>query len=293
MWKSYLNLIISLSILLLPEFAFSVYQNNNIDGSYITIKYQPTVPHFKSFHIRETGFDSAEPVGLSQFVANTELNSLNNNYNFSTTRQTDSYKSYKNDLLGLGLSIGLLVRNFRVEFEGSYKNFDTKRLAYYQAKEGYKYFAIPRHLLHGFMPLKETTTSGYNQGYIIAKSNGISIISNIINLCREAKYKSFTPYICLGVGGDFIEIFDAMRIKFAYQGKVGISYPITSNLVLSINGQYHKVIGDKFKLLPVFLPVSLKNNISATTTHEQLDATALLTLNLEHFSSEIGLSFIF
>ncbi|AHC39603.1 P44/Msp2 family outer membrane protein [Ehrlichia muris] len=292
MWKSYLNLIISLSILLLPGFAFSVYQNNNIDGSYITIKYQPTVSHFKNFHIKETDFDSAEPVGLNKYVTNTGFSALSNNFNFSMPHQTDSYKSYKNDLLGLGLSIGLLVRNFRVEFEGSYKSFDTKRLAYYQAKEGHTYFAIPRHLLYGFMPLKETTSSSYSQGYLIAKSNGISIISNIINLCRETKYKSFTPYICLGVGGDFIEIFDTMRIKFAYQGKVGISYPITSKLVLSINGQYHKIIGDKFKLLPVFLPVSLKSS-TGNTNEEQLNATALLTLNLEHFSSEIGLSFVF
>ncbi|AHX04739.1 P44/Msp2 family outer membrane protein [Ehrlichia japonica] len=291
MWKLYLNFIISLSILLLPGFAFSVYQNNNIDGSYITIKYQPTVSHFKNFHIKETDFDSAEPVGLNKYVTNTELSNLSNNFSFIMSRQTDSYKSYKNDLLGLGLSIGLLVRNFRVEFEGSYKSFDIKRLAYYQSKEGHRYFAIPRHLLHGFMPLKETITSGYNQGYIIAKNNGISIISNIINLCRETKYKSFTPYICLGVGGDFIEVFDVMRIKFAYQGKIGINYPITSKLVLSINGQYHKVIGDKFKLLPVLLPVSLKS--SGNNNHEQLDPTALLTLNLEHFSSEIGLSFVF
>ena len=292
MWKSYLNFIISLSILLLPEFAFSVYQDNNIDGSYITIKYQPTISHFKNFHITETDFNSAEPVGLDKAATNTGFSILNDNYNFSMPRQTDSYKSYKNDLLGLGLSIGLLVRSFRVEFEGSYKSFDTKRLAHYQSKEGHKYFAIPRHLLHGFMPLKETSTAGYNQGYIIAKNNGISIISNIINLCRETKYKSFTPYVCLGIGGDFIEIFDVTRIKFAYQGKVGISYPITSNLVLSINGQYHKVIGDKFKLLPVFLPVSLKNSIG-TNVYEQPDATALLTLNLEYFSSEIGLSFVF
>ncbi|AHX05153.1 P44/Msp2 family outer membrane protein [Ehrlichia chaffeensis] len=279
MQKLYISFII-LSGLLLPKYVFCMHQNNNIDGSYVTIKYQLTTPHFKNFYIKETDFDTQEPIGLAKFTANTGFDILKSNYSFSPLHQTDSYKSYQNDLLGIGLSVGLFVKSFRVEFEGSYKNFNAKRIARYKSKEGYKYFAIPRQSQHGFL-------SG---NYTVAKNNGISIISNIINLCREAKYKTFTPYICIGVGGDFIEIFDVMRIKFAYQGKVGASYPITSKLILSINGQYHKVIGNKFELLPLYQFVQLK---SIDQQDEKKDVTASLTLNLVHFSSEIGLSFTF
>nr|AAF73411.1 P28-3 [Ehrlichia chaffeensis] len=285
MQKLYISFII-LSGLLLPKYVFCMHQNNNIDGSYVTIKYQLTTPHFKNFYIKETDFDTQEPIGLAKITANTKFDTLKENFSFSPLHQTDSYKSYQNDLLGIGLSVGLFVKSFRIEFEGAYKNFNTKRLARYKSKDGYKYFAIPRKSEHGFL---DNTF-----GYTVAKNNGISIISNIINLCSETKYKSFTPYICIGVGGDFIEIFDVMRIKFAYQGKVGVSYPITSKLILSINGQYHKVIGNKFELLPVYQPVELKRLVTNKTSKDiDQDVTASLTLNLEHFSSEIGLSFIF
>ncbi|CEI84726.1 Surface antigen msp4 [Ehrlichia minasensis] len=275
----YLSFAISLAQLLFPGFAFSIDQNNNIHGSYITVKYQPTISNFKNFHIKETDFDTEDPVGFNTVVPNTDLSSLIIHYNFSALRHKDSYKFYDNDLSGLALSIGLLVKNLRIEFEGSYKNFDTKRLVRYNSREGHKFFAIPRTTTIHEMPSAND--------YTVAKNNGISIISNIINLCSETKYKNFTPYICLGIGGDFIEIFDVMRVKFTYQGKVGVSYPITSRLVLSISGQYHKVIGNKFEFLPLIQPVELKQ------VPEGKCATALLTLDLKYFSSEIGLSFIF
>ncbi|AAZ68930.1 P44/Msp2 family outer membrane protein [Ehrlichia canis] len=278
----YLSFIISLAQLLFSGFAFSIDKNNNIHGSYITIKYQPTISNFKNFHIKETDFDTEDPIGFDIIAPNTNFDFLKHNYNFSVLYHKDSYKFYENDLSGLALSIGLLVKNLRIEFEGSYKNFDTKRLAYYHSREGHKFFAIPRTSNFGVIPNEDN--------YTVAKNNGISIISNIINLCSETKFKNFTPYICLGIGGDFIEIFDVMRVKFTYQGKVGISYPITPKLVLSISGQYHKVIGNKFKFLPLIQPVALKRTDNSP---EDKDVTALLTLDLEHFSSEIGLSFIF
>ena len=278
----YLSFAISLAQLLFPGFAFSIDQNNNIHGSYITIKYQPTISNFKNFHIKETDFDTEAPIGFNTIAPNTVFDSLKVHYNFSVLYNKDSYKFYDNDLSGLALSIGLLVKNLRIEFEGSYKNFDTKRLVHYNSREGHKFFAIPRK--------SNSYVTPQSDNYTVAKNNGISIISNIINLCSETKHKNFTPYICLGIGGDFIEIFDVMRVKFTYQGKVGVSYPITSRLVLSISGQYHKVIGNKFEFLPLIQPVALKR---INNDPDETDVTALLTLDLEYFSSEIGLSFIF
>ena len=281
-----------------PVPAFS-HGNSNITGSYITIKYQPSISNFRNFHIKETDFDTKNPIGLTTYAKNSQSNILFN-YNFYLPRQSDSYKSYGNDLLGFGMSIGLLVRNLRIEFEGSYNKFDVKPLIGYAYKDGHRYFAIPREKTNNglaptssliFINTQEQDYYTEYLGYTVAKNNGINIASNMVNLCYEsAKYNNLKPYLCLGIGGDFIELFDVMRIKFAYQGKVGISYPITQRLVLSINGQYHKVIGNKFKFLPLIQPVPLRREQKSQVEQH---VTALLTLDISYFSSDVGLSFMF
>ena len=278
-------------------FTSSIYQgSSNITGSYITIKYQPSISNFRNFHIKETDFDTSEPIGLKTSVRNIENSTLNTYHNFYASEESDSYKSYGNDLLGFGASIGLLAKNLRVEFEGSYKRFDIKHFVNYVARDGDRYFSIPRQTALSVTPMggenmtfiADSTTC---LGYTVAKNTGITIASNMINLCYDLiKHNNFTPYVCLGIGGNFIEVFDSMRIKFAYQGRVGISYPITSKLILSISGQYHKVVGNKFKLLPLNQPVPLRR---VSKGQEEQDVTALLTLDLGYFSGDIGLSFMF
>ncbi|MGN7618830.1 MAG: P44/Msp2 family outer membrane protein [Ehrlichia sp.] len=250
----YLNFtVLVLAACLFPGFALSTQGRGNVTGSYITIEYQPSLSNFRNFRIKETGFNTSSPIGLVRSARNAEASVLGVPQHFYTQQQSDSYKSYGNDLLGFGASVGLLVKSLRVEFEGSYKRFDIKHLVNYASRDGHRYFAIPRDtFFNKSIPNKML-------GYTVAKNNGISVASNMVNLCYELiKYSSFTPYVCLGVGGDFIELFDSMRIKLAYQGKVGVSYPITSRLVFSISGQYHRVVGSKFKLLPLNQPVPLK-----------------------------------
>nr|ABO36244.1 Omp-1-4 [Ehrlichia ewingii] len=286
----YLNFtVLVLTVYLFPSFVFSMQGRSNITGSYITVSYQPSMSNFRNFHIKETNFDTKDPIGLIRSARSTEPSVLKINTHFYKPQQSDSYKSYGNDLLGFSTSIGLLVKNLRMEFEGSYKKFDIKRLVNYASRDGHRYFAIPRDTF-----FNNSIPYAFN-AYTVAKNNGLSIISNMINLCYESiKYNNFMPYICLGAGGDFIELFDSMRIKFAYQGKLGVSYPLTSNLVLAISGQYHKVVGDKFKFLPLMLsPSTPRRRIPPQSSSEVQDATGLLTLDLGYFSADIGLRFMF
>ncbi|MGN7618834.1 MAG: P44/Msp2 family outer membrane protein [Ehrlichia sp.] len=79
--------------------------------------------------------------------------------------------------------------------------------------------------------------------------------------------------------------FDALHVKFAYQGKLGISYELSSRISVFADGYYHKVIGDQFKNLNVNHVVELDTFPKATS--------AVATLNIGYFGGELGVRFVF
>ena len=97
---------------------------------------------------------------------------------------------------------------------------------------------------------------------------------------------SASPYICIGIGGDFTEFFDQLHVKLAYQGKIGISYPIYNKINLFANGYYHIVIGNKFKNLNVLLYTAELENVPRVTS-------AVAMLNVSYFGGEIGVRLTF
>ena len=115
------------------------------------------------------------------------------------------------------------------------------------------------------------------------KNTGLSILSIIINGCHDFSIDELkiSPYICAGIGINAIEFFDALHIKFAYQGKIGVSYPLANSIRLFSNGYYHKVVGNKFKNLEVIHVGNLH--------HSPWYTSAIATLNIGYFGVEVGI----
>ncbi|QGR02926.1 P44/Msp2 family outer membrane protein [Ehrlichia ruminantium] len=285
----YLNFILVLLITyLLPQIAFS---EANIVKPYVTINYQPSISNFRNFNIKETDFDTKGTLGVHINTRNISVHELQKTPHNFISSHNKHYQHYDNDLSAFTTSIGASLKNLRIELEGAYKTFDVSDLVQHVIKDAHRLFAIPRELIfHDMLAFNDPSIPKYSTGHTILKNNGLTIISNMINLCYEKKRNNLTPYICFGIGGDFIEIFDTMKIKAAYQGKIGISYSITPNTTLLISGQYHKVIGNQFKDLPTIQIFELKR---LPNRQPEYDVTALLTLDIEYFSSEVGLSFTF
>ena len=269
----------------LPIQSFSessnVTYNTKHTGLYISGLYKPTVSHFSDFSIKETFTNTEALFGLKQDITSTLRNSTttqkHSNFNVPYTAK------FQDNFASFSIAVGYIANNGpRIEIEGSYEEFDVKNPGNYTTTDAHRYIALARE--------KDNTHQSYpaDHKYVIIKNNGISVVSIIINGCYDISLNDskVSPYICAGFGGDFIEFFSAIRFKFAYQGKIGISYSLSSNIILFADGYYHKVINSQFKNLNVeHVVVNLQAGPQVTS------ATAFL--NIEYLGGEFGLKFIF
>ncbi|AHX03232.1 surface antigen family protein [Ehrlichia chaffeensis str. Heartland] len=263
----------------LPTKSFSNLNNVNshtkCTGLYISGQYKPTVSHFSNFSLKETYSNTIELLGLQKDVSS--ITDITNNMKFNIPYNAQ----FQDNAVSFSGAVGYISpNNPRVEVEWSYEEFDVKNPGNYTISEAFRYIALAR----------EITQSQKYPGtdkYVVIKNNGLSVASIIINGCYDFSLNNLkvSPYICAGFGGDIIEFFSAVSFKFAYQGKVGISYPLSSNITIFADGYYHKVIGNKFNNLNVQHVVGLTNHPKSTS--------AVATLNIEYFGSEFGLKFIF
>ncbi|AAZ68935.1 P44/Msp2 family outer membrane protein [Ehrlichia canis] len=269
----------------LPIQSFSessnVTYNTKHTGLYISGLYKPSVSHFSDFSIKETYTNTEALFGLKQDISsilrNKETTQYNNNFNVPYTAK------FQDDFASFSIAVGYIANNGpRIEIEGSYEEFDVKNPGNYTTIDAHRYIALAREKTSYYL------SSPKENKYVIIKNNGISIVSIIINGCYDISLNDskVSPYICTGFGGDFIEFFSAIRFKFAYQGKIGISYSLSSNIILFTDGYYHKVINSQFKNLNVEHVVN-----ELTTDPKVTSATAFL--NIEYFGGEFGLKFIF
>ncbi|KJV63480.1 MULTISPECIES: P44/Msp2 family outer membrane protein [Ehrlichia] len=264
----------------LPIQSFS--ESNNISenikrtGLYISGQYKPTVSHFSNFSVKETYTDTKELLGLQK-----NASSITGDIKTNTKFDTPYNAKFKDNAISFNGAVGYIAQEGpRIEIEGSYEKFDIKDSGNYTINEAAKYIALARAIASG----QNYPDTGK---YVVIRNNGLSVASIIINGCYDFSLNNLkiSPYICAGFGGDIIEFFSAVRFKFAYQGKLGISYPLSSNIILFADGYYHKVIGNQFKNLNVQHVVNLTEAPKATS--------AVATLNIEYFGSEFGLKFIF
>ena len=246
--------------------------DNNINGIYVAGQYRPGVSRFTNFAVKETNNDTKQLVRYKKDAASIALET---NTNFQ-----DSYTvKFQDNVAGFSGAIGYSYPDgLRFEIESSYEKFDVKDPKDCSLKDAFRFFALARTLNNNNPSTGE---------YTVMKNNGMSITSIMINGCYNLSFNNLivSPYICAGIGEDFIEFFDTLHIKFAYQGKLGIDYYLSSKINIFANGYYHKVIGNKFKNLNV-------NHVIALTKFPKM-TSAVATLNAAYLGGEVGVRFIF
>ncbi|AAZ68936.1 P44/Msp2 family outer membrane protein [Ehrlichia canis] len=264
-------------LLLSPNISFSEVINNDTDKYsrlYISGQYKPGFSYFNKFSVRETDHFTKALIGLRHDAISTK--NLTTNTDFNTLYKV----TFQNNIISFSGAIGYSdSTGVRFELEGSYEEFDVTDPGDCIIKDTYRYFALAR------------KTSGNhpndNGEYTVMRNDGVSITSVIFNGCYDLSLKELeiSPYVCIGIGGDFIEFFDALHIKLAYQGKLGISYSFSTRTNLFIDCYYHRVIGNQFNNLNVQHVVELTEAPKATS--------AIATLNVSYFGGEVGIRLMF
>ncbi|CEI84952.1 Major outer membrane protein [Ehrlichia minasensis] len=269
-------LISLMSILPYQSFAdpVALRTNDNKEGFYISARYNPSISHFRKFSAEETPINGTNSLTKKVFGLKKD-GDITKKEDF--TRAAPGIDFQNNLISGFSGSIGYSMDGPRIELEAAYQQFNPKNTDNNDNDNGeyYKYFALSR---------KDTMTE---KEYVVLKNEGITFMSLMVNTCYDitAEGVPFVPYACAGIGADLITIFKDLNLKFAYQGKIGISYPITPEVSAFIGGYYHGVIGNKFEKIPVITPVVLQDAPQTTS--------ASVTLDAGYFGGEIGMRFTF
>ncbi|AUO55136.1 P44/Msp2 family outer membrane protein [Ehrlichia canis] len=258
----------------LPIKAFSVINHSdissNVNGLYFTGQYRPAVSHFSGFTVRETNIATQQLVSLNTDKNENHIITGGSFSGIYTAKFQDNAASFSG-AIGYSYPEGL-----KFEIEISYEKFGVKSTKNYQSTNAV-IFALAR----------QVTSSNPSCGkYVVMKNSGLSVASVMINGCYNMSFYNLvvSPYICAGIGEDFIEFFDTLYIKLAYQGKLGVNYSLSSRFNIFADMYYHKVIGNQFKNLNVIHAVALDTFPKVTS--------AIATLNVAYFGGEVGIRFI-
>ncbi len=278
-------------LLLSPSISFSETVNNKVEkhsGLYISGQYKPSVSVFSNFSVKETNVPTKQLIALKKDIDSVEIDASDatkgiskpEHFNIPYTVEFQDNAVNFNAAIGYSFSEGS-----RIEVEGFYEKFDVKNPGgYTKVKDAYRYFALARDLESSqFQPKNKSTSAPTGVFHTVMKNDGLSILATIANICYDFSLDelSVSPYICVGMGINAIEFFDALHVKFAYQGKLGISYQLFPKINLFVNGYYHQVIGSKFKNLNVQYVHDLANVPKVTS--------AVATLDVAYFGSEVGI----
>nr|AAK28686.1 major outer membrane protein P30-14 [Ehrlichia canis] len=284
---NFINIILAFLLLLFPFQSFTLYIHDheitqNV-GLYISSQYKPSIPYFKNFLIEENSHKTVELMGLANDVTHVTEYVLKDNTKFNTPYSA----KFRNSLINLSGAIGYYSgQGPRLEIEGSYENFDVASCKNCPVKNANRYIALVRDKKPGNIYPQDHSHSNMSY-YTFIKNNGISILSVMINGCYDIAFSNvkISPYVCAGIGGDFITLFETMHIKFAYQGKFGISYLVSPSISIFANGHYHKVMDNVFKNLHVKYIYKLQDAPTITSARAKL--------RIGYFGSEVGVRFVF
>ncbi|KJV63485.1 MULTISPECIES: P44/Msp2 family outer membrane protein [Ehrlichia] len=281
-------------LLLSPNISFSENINSNTNklGLYVSGQYKPSVSVFSNFSVKETNVPTKQLVALKKDIDSVEVSQNNADKGLSKPDNfTIPYMpKFQDNVANFSGAVGFFYsKGLRIELEGSYEEFDVKDPGdYTTVKDAYRYFALARETEGTTIHPKNKNSSDPNGIYhVVMRNDGLSISSAMINGCYDFTLGSLpiSPYMCIGMGVDAIQFFDALHIKFAHQGKVGITYSLSPNVSLFADGYYHKVVDNKFKNLNVQHVYKLNDAPKVTS--------AVATLNIEYFGGGIGARFIF
>ncbi|AAZ68939.1 P44/Msp2 family outer membrane protein [Ehrlichia canis] len=276
-------------MLSLPNISLSKVNNEKHSGLYISGQYKPSVSVFSNFSVKETNFHTKHLIALKQDVDSVEIDTggntagISNPSNFTIPYTAEFQDNHTNCNGSIGYAF---AEGPRIEIELSYEKFDVKNpTGYTTVKDAYRYFALAREINISLFQPKQKEGSGIY--HVVMKNDGLSILSNIVNICYDFSLNNLpiSPYLCGGMGINAIEFFDALHVKFAYQSKAGISYQLLRKINLFIDVYYYQVISNKFKNLKVQHVHELKDNPKVTS--------AVATLDIAYFGSEAGIRIIF
>ena len=235
-------------------------------GLYIGSQYKVGVPNFSNFSAEET------IPGITKKIFAMDLSKSKISEHDSFTRQYDP--TYASSFAGFSGIIGYYVNDFRVEFEGSYENFEPERQWYPESSQSYKFFSLSR----------DTTCQDNN--FIVLENNGVVNKSINVSVCYDVAGGNIplAPYMCAGVGADYIKFLGISLPKFSCQVKFGVNYPLNVNTMLFCGGYYHKVVGNKYERVEIAYHPGTLTNVPKTTS-------ASATLNTDYFGWEVGFRF--
>ena len=274
-------------MLFLPHVSFAKNTNSNKLGLYISGQYNPSVSVFSNFSAKETNVHTKQLMALKKDIDSIEVDTegsrgISKSQNFKVLYTP----KFQDNVAGLSGALGFFYsKGLRIEMGFSYEKFDAKDLGEYtKIKDAYRYFALVREM-HGSLICPKDNNTGTH--YTVMRNDGISISSATVNGCYDffCPSLSLSPYMCIGIGIDAIEFLNALHIKFACQGKLGVTYSVSPNVNLFADGYYHKVMGNKFKNLPVQYVNTLEEYPRVTS--------AIATLDIGYLGGEIGIRFIF
>ncbi|KJV69408.1 P44/Msp2 family outer membrane protein [Candidatus Neoehrlichia procyonis] len=273
-----------ITIMLLPLQAFSIDNvNGNIKalnsqgGLYVSGSYKVGFFDVEDFLINETVFNGTQTKNKLQLSKDSkEVNPLRFRDHFK-----EKYKPpvFDRSYLNFTGAVGYLQNNVRIELECSYEYSDVQDDDSYVVKDNRRFISLVR---------GETISNGIaGTNYIIAENKGIASVSLIFNMCYDIipEYTYVIPYLCAGAGGEFINMFDTVKMKLNYQGKIGLSYKIMSNVVAFVDGYYHGIADNKFDHLKVIVPDLL-------LSYPKASSSATANANIGYMGVNLGVRFI-
>nr|ABO36259.1 Omp-1-19 [Ehrlichia ewingii] len=264
--------------LLLPFQAFSASLVSDASDSHtksvsLSASYKLSTPFFNHFLIRETNLTSGiiankRVLGLKNDILINADEAIKNLSNFDFSE--DYVPKYKNSLYGLSFLFGYSFKNLKVELEGLYESFDVRDTKNHIIDNNYRYFALSKQ-------------DNLNSDYVTLINNGVKLYSVILNICYDfiGKNTSLTPFLCVGIGEDIINIFDAVRFKPAFHAKMGFNYRISERAFLFMDMYYHKIIGNQYSSISVKYPKVL--------VFPSTRSSVLAELDIGYLGSEVGI----
>nr|ACC85904.1 p30 [Ehrlichia canis] len=271
-------LISLMSFLPSVSFSESIHEDNINGNFYISAKYMPSASHFGVFSARQEKYTTVGVFGLKEEWNGGTI--PNNNPHNAFNVQNYSFKYENNPFLGFAGAIGYSMSGPRIEFEVSYETFDVKNQGNKYKNEAHRYCALSHDTS------ANTSMSSSANKFVFLKNEGLVDVSFTINACYDIITEGipFSPYICAGIGTDLISMFEATSPKISYQGKLGLSYSISTDTSVFVGGHFHKAIGNEFRDIPAIVP---------TTSSLPQNQSAIVTLNVCHFGLELGGRFTF
>ena len=268
--KFVLSVALSTLFSFLPNNSFSdVIIPEEKRGFYIGTQYRVGVPNFSDFSAEET------IPGLTKkiFALGFDQTDITKHTSF-TQVYNPTYASSFSSFSGV---MGCYFNNVRIEFEGSYSNFEPERQLYPEGSQSHKFFALSR-------DGDENTAA--NNKFIVLENNGVIDRSLNVNLCYDVVRGSvpLAPYMCAGIGADYIKFLGISLPKFSYQVKFGVNYPVKNDVMLFGGGYYHKVMGSRYERVEIAYHPSGLTDVPKTTS-------ASANLDTDYFGWEVGIRF--